>query len=70
MAESKLHENLRYLGYTIGIIGGMVLIGMAWLFIAPILEFIWSMIFIFVIICFIIALAIAIIYLAFFRNRE
>lgn len=68
--ESKLHENLRYLGYTIPIIGGMILVGLLWLFLEPIITFLWSIIFIIGILCVILILIAGIIYLAFYRNKE
>jgi len=70
MAESKLHENLRYLGYTIVAIGGMVLVGLIYIFLEPIIAFLLSIIYILMLLGFIVGLILAAIYLLFFRNRE
>jgi hypothetical protein len=68
--ESKLHENLRYIGYTIPIVGGMILVGLLWLFLEPIIAFLWSFIFIIGVICVVLALIASAIYLVFYRNKE
>jgi hypothetical protein len=70
MAESKLHENLRYLGYTIVAIGGMILVGLIYLFLEPIIDFLWSIIYLLIFLGFIAGLILAAIYLLLFRNRE
>jgi len=68
--ESKLHENLRYIGYTIPIVGGAILLGLVWLFLEPLIAFIWSFLAIIVAISVIISILAALTYLLFYRNRE
>jgi len=68
--ESKLNENLRYVGYTIPIVGGAILLGLLYLFLEPIIAFLWSIIFIIGIICVVLILLAGMIYLAFYRNKE
>jgi ABC-type multidrug transport system permease subunit len=68
--ESKLHENLRYIGYTVPIVCGMILVGLVWLFLEPIIAFLWSFIFIIGIICVVLILLGGVVYLAFYRNKE
>ena len=61
--ESKHYEDLRYLGYTIPIIGGMVAIAIVWLFLGPILAFLRSIAFFIGVTCMILALLAAAVYL-------
>lgn len=68
--ESKFRENLRYLGYTIGIFGGAILTGLVWLFIEPILAFIWSFIFLIIILILISSVILTAVYLIFFKEKE
>jgi hypothetical protein len=68
--ESKLHENLRYIGYTIPIVGGMILVGLVWLFLEPIIAFLWNFIFIIGIISVVLILLAGVLYLVFYRRKE
>ena len=67
--ESKLKEGLIFLGYSIMVVGGMIALGLVYLFIEPIIAFIQSIIFIIAAIGFIITLLAAGVYLLFFRKK-
>ena len=66
--ESKLHETLRYLGYTVGIFGGLFLVGLILVFIEPIIAFLMDFI-VFVVILGVFLTVIAL-GLYFFLNRD
>lgn len=40
MPESKFRENLRYLGYTIGVVAGIVVVSLLYWLLAPIMDII------------------------------
>ena len=66
--EPKARETLRYLGYTFGVVGGMILIGLLYLILAPLMDLIMVLAWIAGIIFFIV-LAIASVYYLFIREK-
>lgn len=68
--ESKLRENLRYVGYTIPIVGGAIILGLLFLFLEPIIEFLWGIIWILAMLCAVCGFIGAIVYLIFFMKRN
>ena len=66
--ESKTRETLRYLGYTFGVIGGMILVGLLYLILAPLMELIMVLAWICGIIFFI-AFLIASVYYLFIKKK-
>jgi hypothetical protein len=69
MAESKFRENLRYLGYAIGTISGMLILALLFLYLDPIIAFLWAFIHLIALIMFILALILAVFYLILSRKR-
>lgn len=67
--ESKTRETLRYLGYTFGAVGGIIFIGLLYLFLAPLMELIIVLAFIAGIIFFIL-MAIASVYYLFIKKEK
>jgi len=67
--ESKARETLRYLGYTFGVVGGMILLGLLYLILAPLMDLIMVIIWIAGIIFFIM-MAIAAIYYLFIADDK
>ncbi len=70
MQESKIHENLRYLGYTIGIFGGTFVIAMLLLFLGEIIAFLLGIIHLVAFLALAMGLILAGIYMGFFRKKE
>ena len=67
--ESKIPENLRYLGWTLGVFGGMILVGLLYLILAPLLDIIMLIISIGAIVFFIMFVIAAVFYL-FIAKKE
>ena len=67
--ESKARETLRYLGYTFGVVGGMILAGLLYLVLAPLMDIIMVLAWIGGILFFIV-MAIASIYYLFIARKE
>lgn len=70
MAESKLRENLRYLGYTAGIFGVMIIAGLVILFLEPIIAFLLGIIYLLIFLGFLLGIVAAAAYILFFRDKE
>ncbi len=68
--ESKARETLRYLGYTFGVVGGMILIGLLYMVLAPLMDLIMVLVFIAGILFFIIVAIAAVFYLFIDKNRK
>ena len=68
--ESKARETLRYLGYTFGVVGGMILVGLLYVILAPLMELIMVLVFIAGILGFLIFLIAAVFYLFIDKNRK
>ena len=68
--ESKAKEALRYLGYTLAIIGGIILIGLLYLFLEPLMELIRILEIIAGIFMFILVAIVAVYYLFIDKNRK
>ena len=68
--ESKAKETLRYLGYTFGVVGGMILVGLLYMILAPLMDLIMVLAFIGgIIVCLMVAVA-AVFYLFIDKNRK
>jgi hypothetical protein len=68
--ESKTRETLRYLGYTFGVVGGMILVGLLYLILAPFMNIIMLLTIIAGIVFFIVLALAAIFYLFIDRNKK
>ena len=68
--ESKAKETLRYLGYTFGVVGGMILIGLLYVILAPIMELIMVLAWIVGILLFVVIIIASIFYLFIDKNRK
>ena len=68
--ESKTKETLRYLGYTLAVIGGIILVSLLYLFLEPLMELIRVLELIAGIFMFILVVIVAIYYLFFDKNRK
>lgn len=68
--ESKARETLRYLGYTFGVVGGMILVGLLYVILAPLMDLIMVLIFIAGIIVFLMVAVAAVFYLFIDKNRK
>ena len=68
--ESKARETLRYLGYTFGVIGGMILVGLLYMILAPLMDLIMVLAFIAGIIIFLAVAVAAVFYLFIDKNRK
>ena len=66
--ESKARETLRYLGYTFGVVGGMILVGLIYIILAPLMDLIMVLAWICGIVFFIV-LAIASVYYLFIKKK-
>ena len=68
--ESKAKETLRYLGYTFGVVGGMILVGLLYVILAPLMDLIMVLAFIGGIIVFLMVAVAAVFYLFIDKNRK
>ena len=68
--ESKAKETLRYLGYTFGVVGGMILVGLLYMILAPLMDLIMVLAFIGGIIVFLMVAVAAVFYLFIDKNRK
>ena len=68
--ESKARETLRYLGYTFGVVGGMILVGFLYMILAPLMDLIMVLVFIVGILFFIMVAIAAVFYLFIDKNRK
>ena len=68
--ESKTRETLRYLGYTFGVVGGMILAGLLYLILAPLMELIMVLAWIAGILLFVFFIIASIFYLFIDKNRK
>ena len=68
--ESKARETLRYLGYTFGVVGGMILVGLLYIILAPLMDLIMVLAFIAGIIIFLMVAIASIFYLFIDKNRK
>lgn len=67
--ESKMHETLRYLGYTLGTVGGLILLAIVIFYLQPFIEFIVSIIAILIFLGFIVFLIVAAYYVFLRKDR-
>ncbi|MCK4757640.1 MAG: hypothetical protein KAS67_04235 [Thermoplasmata archaeon] len=67
--ESKFRETLRYLGYTLGSIGGLIILALIFYFIEPIIEVLLSIMVILIFLGFIGFLIVAVYYLFLRKDR-
>ena len=68
--ESKARETLRYLGYTFGVVGGMILVGLLYVILVPLMDLIMVLVFIAGIIVFLMVAVAAVFYLFIDKNRK
>ena len=68
--ESKAKETLRSLGYTFGVVGGMILVGLLYAILAPLMDLIMVIVWIAGILGFLIFLIAAVFYLFIDKNRK
>ena len=68
--ESKARETLRYLRYTFGVVGGMILIGLLYVILAPLMDLIMVLALIGGALLFIIIIIASIFYLFLDKNRK
>ena len=68
--ESKARETLRYLGYMILPIGGLVLLALITYYLPDIIAFILEFIFLIIIIGFVVGLVVSGLYMLFKRDKD
>ena len=68
--ESKARETFRYLGYAFGVVGGMILVGLLYAILAPLMELIMVLAWIAVILGALVFLIAAVFYLFIDKNRK